>query len=170
MSKWRTFALPLALILPVILLGLQWMQARSDAAQGTIWFIPVTGYDPHDLLRGHYVMLGHKWPGLPDDIYPQGLCIKGEAPYIKVVSELIVVDDDPKDEGCDSIVLQRYDYNRDDALRVTRLYADREKAQRIEKQLANGREGILAARIRPDGVIVPLYFKEKPPPPPPPVP
>ena len=161
MSKWRTFALPLALILPVILLSWQWMQARADAAEGTIWYIPVTGYDPHDMLRGHYVMLSHKWPGLPEEIYPQGLCIKGNAPNIEVVSELIIVDGDPKDEECDAIILQRYDYNRDDALRVTRLYADRDKAQKIEKQLANGREGKLVARIRPDGVIVPIRFDAK---------
>ena len=164
MSKWRTFALPLALILPVILLGWQWMQARADAAQGTIWFIPVTGYDPHDMLRGHYVMLSHKWPGVADDAYPVGLCIKGLAPNIQSVAELRYSDEtgEPLTDGCDAYVLSKGAYGMPDPLRVTRLYTDREKAQKIEKQLANGREGILAARIRPDGVIVPLYYQDKP--------
>lgn len=163
MSKWRIFALPLALILPIVLLAGQWMQARSDAAEGVIWFIPVTGYDPHDVLRGHYVMLSHKWPGVADDAYPVGLCIKGKAPNIESVAELRYDDEngDPLTDGCDAFVLSKGSYGMPDPLRVTRLYTDREKAQKIEKELANGREGILAVRIRPDGVIVPIRFDAK---------
>ncbi len=173
MSKWRIFALPLALLLPVVLLAGQWMQARSDAAEGVIWFIPVTGYDPHDMLRGHYVMLSHKWPGVADDAYPQGLCIQGKAPNIETVAELRYDDQsgDPLTDGCDAFVLSKGGYGMPDPLRVTRLYTDRERAQAIEKELANGREGTLVARIRLDGVIVPIRFESKkwsPPPPTPP--
>jgi GDYXXLXY protein len=172
MSKWRTFALPLALALPVVLLAGQWVQARFDAAEGVIWRIPVTGYDPHDMLRGHYVMLSHKWPGIADDAYPQGLCIKGRAPNIDSVAELRYSDDngEPLTDACDAFVLSKGAYGMPDPLRVTRLYTDRENAQRIEKQLANGREGILVARIRPDGVIVPIRYEPKKWSPPAPVP
>ena len=156
MNKWRTFVLPLALILPVILLGWQWVQARSDAAEGVIWHIPVTGYDPHDMLRGHYVMLSYKWPGLADDAYPQGLCIQGTAPNIRSVTELRYNDNrEPETARCDAFAWASPGYSGIDQMRVARYYTDREEAQRIEKALLNGNTGILSARIRPDGVIVP---------------
>lgn len=156
MSKWRVFALPLALILPVALLGWQWVQARADAAEGVTWFIPVTGYDPQDMLRGHYVMLSYQWPGLADDTYPQGLCIKGKAPNIRSVTELRYTDNgEPETARCDAFVRASRGYGGIDPMRVARYYTNRTEAQRIEKALMDGNTGLLSVRIRPDGVIVP---------------
>ena len=59
-ARLAAFALPLA--------GLAALWGWSDhlSRQGTDWLVPVAGYDPRDLLRGHYVQFAYDWPGLED--------------------------------------------------------------------------------------------------------
>jgi hypothetical protein len=57
----RRLPLLLALLLP--LLGLLATIARNEMALSgaSAWQIPVEGYDPRDILRGHYVTFRYRW-------------------------------------------------------------------------------------------------------------
>lgn len=46
--------------LPLIGLGAIWRMTAYRAAQGEEWLVPVTGYDPRDLLKGHYVQFQYQ--------------------------------------------------------------------------------------------------------------
>ena len=45
----------IAAILPVAGLAGLWAISANTYRQGTEWEVPIQGYDPRDLLRGHYV-------------------------------------------------------------------------------------------------------------------
>ncbi len=44
-----------ALLLPLIVIGLGIVRSEIHLARGTLWTFDVDGYDPRDLLRGHYI-------------------------------------------------------------------------------------------------------------------
>jgi uncharacterized membrane-anchored protein len=44
-----------ALLLPIMALAYSWIATCRLAQQGQEWLIPIRGYDPRDLLRGHYI-------------------------------------------------------------------------------------------------------------------
>ena len=44
-----------ALVLPLIVLALGIVRAERHLADGKRWMFEVNGYDPRDLLRGHYI-------------------------------------------------------------------------------------------------------------------
>src|SRR3546814_19662470 len=82
----------LALVLPIAGLAALWGWSDYKSRQGTDWLVPVAGYDPRDLLRGHYVEFTYDWPGELDegDAFLAQFCIEGSPPAI----ERIVVADD----------------------------------------------------------------------------
>jgi hypothetical protein len=49
---------------PLLGLAALWGWTEVRSRQGTEWLVPVAGYDPRDLLRGHYVLFQYDWPGL----------------------------------------------------------------------------------------------------------
>ncbi len=49
------------LFLPVIAMALLIGAHSYNRDNGTEWRIPVTGYDPRDLLRGHYLTFRYDW-------------------------------------------------------------------------------------------------------------
>src|SRR3546814_12803826 len=57
----------LALVLPIAGLAALWGWSDYKSRQGTDWLVPVAGYDPRDLLRGHYVEFTYDWPGELDE-------------------------------------------------------------------------------------------------------
>jgi hypothetical protein len=83
-ARLAAFALPLA--------GLAALWGWSDrlSRQGTDWLVPVAGYDPRDLLRGHYVQYTYDWPGLDNQMIdgsgPAELCLHGAAPRLERVT------------------------------------------------------------------------------------
>ena len=51
----------LALVLPVIVMALMIGMHVRNKESGTLWRVPVAGYDPRDLLRGHYLTFRYDW-------------------------------------------------------------------------------------------------------------
>jgi hypothetical protein len=49
------------LFLPVIVMALLIGMHSNNKESGNEWRIPVTGYDPRDLLRGHYLTFRYDW-------------------------------------------------------------------------------------------------------------
>ena len=137
-----------AVLLPLAGLGAAWAQADRSNTQGTIWEVPVHGYDPLDRLQGHYVQFQISWPGLVDaDGAPRaaydGVCLSGQAPRIDTA-------DDLGGGPCANSVKRG-------SARNGRLYASKAAAERLQAQLWDNKlQGVLRFRLRPEGQIVPL--------------
>lgn len=140
-----------ALVLPLTGLGALWLIAGWQARSSSEWDVPIQGYDPRDLLQGHYVQFQYEWPGLlrgsdrPANPSVRGLCLIGAAPRIDRV--------EPADEapGCPG----RFVAPGQD--KQGRLYTSQAEAQRLQQQLSqSGKAAMVHFRLRSDGRITPL--------------
>jgi hypothetical protein len=69
-----------ALAFPLIGLGYSWLSTHQLAQQGEEWLIPVEGYDPRDLLRGHFVQYQYDWPDGKPPQRPMAAADSGDEP------------------------------------------------------------------------------------------
>lgn len=153
----------LALTLPLVGLGATWSMTHVRAQQGTEWDVPIAGYDPRDLLRGHYVIYTYEWPGLEVveqwELYGD-LCIHGTAPRIDRVTR-------GAGTGCANPV--RPDYYGDEifgGMTTGRLYVSQAEGERLQRQLTDPKlQGTVRVRLRDDGHITPLRITFRPRPP-----
>jgi hypothetical protein len=160
--------LTLALLLPLGGLAAGWAQTHHAAQQGTEWKVPIAGYDPRDLLRGHYVIYTYDWPGLadaPGDLaYQPALCLEGTAP---VITRVYV----PQGRLCPNRVEARGGLGDPEGGLVSgRLYVSQTEGARLERQLRDpALQGFIRIRVRKDGHLTPLRltFRPRPPEPPP---
>jgi len=141
--------------LPVIGLAGIWALSDIQSRQGTDWDVPIQGYDPRDLLRGHYVEFTYDWPGLADDEFglPERLCIAGTAPVVKSVSKLL--DGEP---ACDNMAVAELGsiYGGESLVRG-RLYVEQDRALELEETLMDReQQGYARVRLRDDGKLTPL--------------
>ena len=148
-----------ALVLPLIGLAVAWAVSHQRGEQGTDWEVPVQGYDPRDLLRGHYLVFQYDWPGLEDGELPGPgamLCMEGEAPRIDSV-EIV-----PAGMRCPRPVRAAFG----DTLAAGKLYIPQDKARGLEAQLADpALRGIVTLRVRDDGRYTPMGIRFEPRPP-----
>jgi uncharacterized membrane-anchored protein len=56
-KKAAYLALILVILMPVLLLT----KAVYDRETGVVWQVDIAGYDPRDLLRGHYLQFRYDW-------------------------------------------------------------------------------------------------------------
>jgi GDYXXLXY protein len=160
--KWAA-----ALLIPVVGLALIWADGHHKAQLGTDWDVPVTGYDPRDLLRGHFISYRYAWPGLdqgenqPIGLYGD-LCIKGTAPIITSVTRI----DGPAPQAkppqdCDSIArVQDSSMPEVDGLNRGILFVPQTRAAAYEKNLADPKqEGLIRIRVRDDGFVRPVSLR-----------
>ena len=149
-----------ALVLPLLGLAATWGYTHVRAQQGTEWDVPIAGYDPRDLLRGHYVIYTYDWPRLEDNEpwrYAGELCIHGTAPAIDRVTG-------GADSRCTNPV-RAYDYSDDfgGGLFTGRLYVSQAEGARLQEQLTDpGLQGTVRIRLREDGHITPLGITFRP--------
>lgn len=169
--------LAIALLLPLVVLGFSWAATYRLAQQGQEWLIPIRGYDPRDLLRGHYVQYQYDWPvdapspgergsdGVPFNAsFVSQLCVEGTAPDITRVWELPVIPGQPdpeKAKGCAIIVRASLGARREvRGLNSGILFTSQARALALSRQLANpGQRGFVRVRIRPDGVMRPVNLE-----------
>jgi hypothetical protein len=146
----------LALALPLVGLALLWGWSDWRTRQGTDWEVRITGYDPRDLLRGHYVLYRYEWPGMAQATAftaPTGdLCLTGTAPTIARVRP--ATGDCPHrlraDQGTGNLASGRY-------------YVAQVRARELERGLADPNQiAILRFRLRDDGLIVPRGIEFRP--------
>lgn len=151
----------LALILPLAGFAALWGWTHHRAQQGTDWDVPVQGYDPRDLLRGHYITFQFDWPGLAQADLPASgwgeLCLVGKAP---VIDRVFV----PAGQSCPNYV------RADDmgsyyptGLVTGLLYVPQDKAAGLEEKLRDpGLQGVIRFRLRDDGHVTPLSISFRP--------
>ncbi len=158
-----------ALALPLIGLGAVWVQTELQSREGTEWDVPVRGYDPRDLLRGHYVEFQYDWPG-PDPEAGRtwsALCLVGSPPNL-VRAVPIMPDGTAAGNPACAQVAGNPDprLGRSAATFGGRLYAPKDTALDLQDKLANPKlQGMIRIRLRPDGHITPLRMTFRPRPP-----
>lgn len=147
-----------ALALPVLGLAALWGWTHTRAQQGTEWDVTVQGYDPRDLLRGHYIRYRYDWPGAEgvSDIFDRA-CIEGTPPAITRVH----VDFDP---NCRYPLRVTPIEGRPDAgLSAGQLYVPQTQAAELERKLRDPKlQGVVRIRVRDDGHITPLSISFRP--------
>jgi hypothetical protein len=152
-------ALALALALPLAGLAASWASSHHAAQQGTEWEVPIAGYDPRDLLRGHYVIYRYDWPELEGRrtnlALETVLCFEGEPPRIARVYR-------PGANGCPGHFVRASGGWNDPqgGLASGRLYVPQTRAAALERRLADpALQGMLRIRVRDDGHITPLEIE-----------
>lgn len=163
------------LLLPLIVFGAVWANTHHMAQQGEDWLIPVDGYDPRDLLRGHFVQYSYDWPaerrvqsedGSSYDFDPasqQALCIEGVAPNIRRATAF----DSSMKQRCAIVVRATLGTRREiQGLSTGILYASQERALALQDKMRDPKlQGLIKVRIRPDGVMRPIDMAFRPRPP-----
>jgi hypothetical protein len=171
MTRQRSrLLLALALLLPLAALGASWAVTHRQAQQGQDWLVPIEGYDPRDLLRGHYVQYRYAWPTPPpregesvgDPGSANALCVMGSAPHIQSVRPVA------QDEAQPCAITLRATLG---ARREVRgldsgiFYASQTQAIALSRKLADPHlQGMVRVRVRTDGVMRPiaLEFRARP--------
>jgi hypothetical protein len=127
--------------------------------EGTDWEVPIAGYDPRDILRGHYVEFEYDWPGLPDsDIVPAALCLEGRAPVIARVTAHY-----GSPTCAHPVVPRASDVYGENGLLRGRLYVGQDRAMELQRQLQNAdQRGIVRLRQRENGSFTPIAIRFRP--------
>jgi hypothetical protein len=149
-----------AVVVPALGLAGLWAMSDHTFRQGTEWEVPIEGFDPRDMLRGHYVEFSYDWPGVAEfrDAPPQMLCLEGKAPIIAQARPLEV------GQACAHPVRIDPGSVYDGASLVRgRLYVGQERAARLQQQLWNGEQAALVTiRQREDGSFTPVDIRFRP--------
>jgi hypothetical protein len=155
-----------ALMLPIAALAISWAVTHHQAQQGQDWLVPIQGYDPRDLLRGHYVQYRYDWPTSPRQqtesaVTPgaaDALCIIGSAPNIRAAWPLPGSPDPAVEKEC-AIVLRGTLGTRREirGLDSGIFYASQSEALVLSRKLADPDvQGLVRVRVRPDGILHPI--------------
>lgn len=152
---------PLALAVPILGLVAIWGWTDWQSRKGTDWIVPIEGYDPRDLLRGHYVQFTYDWPGAEDlrEPYLYDFCIEGTPPAITRITAARAAED------CTHYAEARgREQFASDGLRRGRLYVPQTQARELQgKLLDRTLQAYVVIRQRPDGLITPqrLEFERR---------
>lgn len=160
-----------AFVLPVAgLVGL-WGLSDYQSRQGTDWEVPIEGYDPRDLLRGHYVEFTYDWPEVLEEGEAElelwerdpieRLCLSGNAP---VIDSAVRIENDAEAAQCTNLaVANPYAVYGYEGLRRGRLYVSQDRAREIgEAMRETDQIGIVRVRVRDDGTVTPVDIRFRP--------
>lgn len=158
-----------ALAIPLAGLGGLWISADRQSRQGTEWDVPIQGYDPRDLLQGHYVQFQYDWPG-PEAESGRAwsrLCLEGQPPnLVRAVPVLDEAADTAKPACRYRVGSDQAGFGRTPATFGGRLYASQDASLAMQQKLADPKlQGMVRVRLRPDGQITPLRITFRPRPP-----
>ena len=145
------------LALPLAGLAALWGQSHHTYHQGTAWDVPVAGYDPRDILRGHYVEFEYDWPGYGRAGWGslRTLCLEGAAPQIARVREA-----QPGAPCPHPVRANPADVYGPDGTARGRLYVGQGRAAALEQALRNpDQRAIVTIRQRDDGSFTPIAIR-----------
>lgn len=156
-----------AFALPVIGLGALWGMSEYESRQGTFWEVPVAGYDPRDLLRGHYVEFTYDWAGLEEGLergladrgHPNRICISQGADGLTKARRVEGEFGDcayPAEADASSVYGGR-------SLMRGRLYVGQDRAQELERTMRDrDMRAIVKIRLGENRRITPLDITLRP--------
>ncbi|SER63020.1 GDYXXLXY domain-containing protein [Sphingobium sp. YR768] len=164
-----------ALLLPLAAFAWNWGDTYRLSRSGEEWLIPIQGYDPRDLLRGHYVQYRYDWPvAEPNEdesrwepAYASALCVLGEAPHIRSVRALSALPGRSRasdDKDCAIVLRATLGARREvRGLDSGIFYASQTEAITLSRRLADPKlQGLVRVRVRPDGVMRPVALEFRP--------
>ena len=161
------------LALPLLGLGALWGQSHKTYNEGTEWDVPVAGYDPRDLLRGHYVEFTYDWPYRGPEAQespnrfigppPEALCLVGNPPALEQARRL-ERDDPAAFEACaHPLIADQGGIYGPSGLGTGRLYLDQYKAAMVDAQMRDPEmRPIVTIRQREDGSFTPVAIRFRP--------
>lgn len=160
MNRALTIAVAAALALPIVALAALIGQQELRFGTAETVNVPVRGYDPRDLLRGHYItgQFDWDWETAPPANGTGGLCVRpatAARPSVRFIENWQVGDHAP---GCRLVIAGRVassvflPASLDDGTRGIRLYVSEKRAPELEK-LIRDHPGALTVdlAVRPDG-------------------
>lgn len=145
------------IVLPLAGLAVLWGMSHRTYHSGTAWDVPVAGYDPRDMLRGHYVEFEYDWPGYGRAAWGsiKTLCLEGPAPQITRVREA-----QPGAACAHPVRANPADVYGPDGTARGRLYVGQERAAMLEQALrARDQLAIVTIRQRDDGSFTPIAIR-----------
>lgn len=137
-------ALIAALLFPILALGALTAYKRSVLTFGLEVTLPITGYDPRDLLSGHYLIY-------QIDYGVSGLC---PSTYSEKRTGYICLDEPKRfsfsqPDGCSKMIRGVCNYSRFEA-GIERFYVPQEKALELEQRIRSKSASIVLS-IPPSG-------------------
>ncbi len=131
-----------ALVFPVVALGIFTAFKKYKIEVGTKIVLPISGYDPRDLLSGHYLVYTVEYGATPDcdmgsQPEPSYYCIDAKRFYRF------------KPSTCSAIIRGRCQYNRFLA-DIEKFYIPEDKASELDK-LVRGKEAAIEISVQFDG-------------------
>lgn len=162
-----------AALLPLAGLAALWAWSEHISRQGTDWEVSVAGYDPRDLLRGHYVEFTYDWPSRDDERQeegppriqppPEALCLSGDPPLITQAAAFDPLDRAVFEACAHPILADPGGVYGAAGLRTGRLYVGQDRARAIEERLAaRDLRAIVTIRQRKDGTFTPVDIRFRP--------
>lgn len=158
----RALVLAACLAMPLVVLAYSWVATNYASKQGTFWDVPVSGYDPRDLLRGHYVLVQYQWPSSETSpaFEQASLCINGNAPVITSVARGPVEGIATCARGHMIIAAARLN---EDGFDTAKLYIPQTRGQYYQDALSNPElSATLRVRIDDNGTPHPVSLRFKP--------
>ncbi|MEE4317996.1 MAG: GDYXXLXY domain-containing protein [Erythrobacter sp.] len=150
-------------LLPALGLAALWGQSHQTYNTGTEWEVPIMGYDPRDILRGHYVEFTYDWPlaGDADESGLMYLCLSGDAPRLVRATPVASA---AELAACPHPLRAEADHIYGmTSLERGRLYLDQYKAAMVDAQLRDTEQrGIVTIRQREDGSFTPVAIRFRP--------
>ncbi|EAQ28760.1 hypothetical protein NAP1_14213 [Erythrobacter sp. NAP1] len=152
-----------ALVLPLVGFAALWGWTDYESRQGTEWDVEIRGYDPRDLLRGHYVQFSYDWNGLDDRLGmgdpPARLCLEGDPPGPPLVRRI-------EGEFGDCPYPAEADYGGvygSNSLLLGRLYVGQERAGELDRALRDpDMRGVVRVRLGSNRRLVPIDITMRP--------
>lgn len=171
LSGWRLYAAMVALVLPLLVPAALGVKAHLDIKNADIYRVPIAGYDPRDMLRGHYLIFRFEWPwadnNIPDENAcadnPQNCCVCLSGDASAPAAHLQVCPPSP-DSTCPAPIRGRLRGEGDFDIGINRYYIPETRARELEKLLRDGQMDFklgLATRPGTKAIIEKLYISDE---------
>ena len=145
------------LFLPIFVLLAWTLSVQSMIARGTKLDLPVRGYDPRDILAGHYLSVAVDYSSFPSECKTEDkeMRWKKRDAFFCASSGRIVLE---KQTDCGAFIKGYCWYDRFND-NVSRFYVPEEVAGRLEKEIRKKENNpMLRLSLTPDGRAFPVEF------------
>ncbi|HAU29310.1 MAG TPA: hypothetical protein DCW68_04265 [Rhodospirillaceae bacterium] len=136
---------PVFILVPLVALLAMLGQLEASRKAGMPWRVEIEGYDPRDMLRGHYLTFQYQWAweGEEPSSFPQKLCLNAgyTSPKTPRVSPYT------SGKSCASILSGQ-------ELVHSKVYIPEAQAKDLERKLREGVPMAVDIRARTDGSIM----------------